>query len=77
MYLGSSENMMELGCTLFKEGGYLMSHPNRVPKVLEVMQEIQNRFNKWDARGGVEDSEEMEDGGVMGDEDEDEDEDED
>lgn len=52
-----------------------MSHPNRVPKVLEVMQEIQSRFNKWDARGGVEDSEEMEDGGVMGDEDEDEDED--
>jgi hypothetical protein len=78
VYLGSSENMMEVGCALFAEGGYLMRHANKVPKVLEVLREVETRFNKWGEGGRAgeeEDSEEEMEGDEDGEDMEDEDED--
>jgi hypothetical protein len=52
--------MMEVGCVLFVEGGYLMRHANKVPKVLEILREVENKFNKWGGKGEDEDEDEME-----------------
>lgn len=51
VYMRSDENMMEVGCALFAEGGYLMRHSNKVAKVLEILMGVQTKFNKWDGKG--------------------------
>ena len=46
-YIESNDPMSELGYSLLGEGGFLMKRPRNCEKVLTMLVQIHEKFNKW------------------------------
>lgn len=47
VYLESNDPLMQIGCTLLGEGGYLLKYPNKATDILNKLIAINQKFNKW------------------------------